>query len=282
MVMTAKTQAEARDVDRSRNQEIRDEKEDVVRVDRRPDGVAIVCLDAPKLNALSTGVLARLANAAEDLTVDPPGAVVIWGGERAFAAGADVGEFGTVQQSRKISAAFREALDTVANIPRATIAAITGYALGGGCELALACDFRFAADTAKLGQPEVRLGIIPGGGATQRLARLIGPSRTKEVILSGKQLTAEQALRIGLVDRVFAADRVLYEATMWAYELAQGATAAQGLAKQAIDDGLDAPLSLGLDREAELFAEVFRTEDAQIGIESFRERGPGKAQFIGR
>jgi enoyl-CoA hydratase len=253
-----------------------------VSVDRRPDGVAIVRLDAPKLNALSTAVLAQLIDVVQDLTRDPPGAVVIWGGDRAFAAGADVGEFGGVDQARVISSAFRRALDAVADIPRVTIAAITGYALGGGCELALACDFRVAADTAKVGQPEVSLGIIPGGGATQRLPRLIGQSRAKELIFSGKQLRAEEALRIGLVDRVFRADRVLYEATIWAYELACGAIAAQGLAKSAIDQGLDGPLATGLDLETELFARVFTTEDSRIGIASFRERGPGKAKFIGR
>lgn len=254
---------------------------ELVSVDRRPDGVAIVRLDAPKLNALSIALLSRLADVADELTVDPPGAVVIWGGDRAFAAGADVSELTDATQASLVNSAFRRALDAVAGIPRATIAAIIGYALGGGCELALACDFRVVSDTAKLGQPEVGLGIIPGGGATQRLPRLIGPARAKQLIFSGRHIRAEEALRIGLVDGVFPADRVLYEATIWAYELARGATVAQGLAKRAIDEGLNGTLGTGLDLEARLFAESFRTEDSRIGITSFRER-KGEPTFTGK
>jgi enoyl-CoA hydratase len=253
-----------------------------VRVERRPDGVALVRLDRPKMNALSAEVLRQLASVVGELSHDPPGAVVVWGGERIFAAGADIDEFGGPEEAAEIGGRFRAALDGLAALPRATIAAVNGYALGGGCELALACDFRVAAENARLGQPEVLLGIIPGGGGTQRLARLVGRARAKDLILSGRQVPADEALRIGLVDRVVGADRVLDEALGWAASFASGAVAAQGLAKQAIDRGLDGPLARGLDLEQESFSEVFSTEDARAGIESFRREGPGKARFTGR
>ncbi len=256
--------------------------EQFVTVERGDDGVAVVRLDRPKMNALSTALLGQLADAAEALAFDPPGAIVVWGGERIFAAGADISEFAGPAEARTVGAAFRTALDAVAAIPRATIAAIAGYALGGGCELALACDFRVAADAAKLGQPEILLGIIPGGGGTQRLPRLIGAARAKEIILSGRQVPAAEALEIGLVDRVVPGDQLFDAARGWAAELASGATLAQGLAKRAIDDGFDRPLAAGLDLELELFADVFASDDAGIGVASFREHGPGQARFTGR
>lgn len=256
--------------------------EQFVSVERGDDGVAVVRLDRPKANALSTAVLTQLAEAAQQLTALPPGAVVVWGGERIFAAGADIAEFGGPDEARRIGGLFRDALDAFAAIPRATIAAVNGYALGGGCELALACDFRVAGERAKFGQPEILLGIIPGGGGTQRLARLVGAARAKDLILSGRQVDAAEALRIGLADRVVADDAVIEEAKSWAAELARGAVVAQGLAKRAVDAGLDGTLSDGLALEQELFAEVFATDDASIGVRSFLEHGPGKASFTGR
>jgi enoyl-CoA hydratase len=201
-----------------------------------------------------------------------------------FAAGADIGEFGGPTEASAVGAAFLRALDAVAAIPRATIAAVNGFALGGGCELALACDLRVCAASARFGQPEILLGIIPGGGGTQRLARLVGPSRAKDLIFSGRQVDAVEALRIGLVDRVVDGDgdAVLDAALAWAGELAAGAVAAQALAKQAIDDGLSGALIDGLALEQRLFADVFATDDARIGVESFRQHGPGKATFTGR
>lgn len=256
--------------------------ETFVSVERRDDGVALVRLDRPKMNALSAALLVQLEAAAADLTADPPGAVVIWGGERIFAAGADIAEFGGPDEAWTIGGSFHAALDAIAAIPRAVIAAITGYALGGGCELALACDFRVAADSAKLGQPEILLGIIPGGGGTQRLPRLVGAARAKDIILSGRQVAADEALRIGLVDRVVPASDVLIEATSWAAELARGPLVAHSLAKQAIDRGLSGPLGDGLLLERDLFTEVFKSDDAQTGVKSFLENGPGKATFAGR
>jgi enoyl-CoA hydratase/carnithine racemase len=162
------------------------------------------------------------------------------------------------------------------------IAAVAGFALGGGCELALACDARIAADTATFGQPEILLGIIPGGGGTQRLTRLVGPSRAKDIILSGRQVKADEALRLGLADRVVpAAD--LYEAALtWAREFASGPLTVQGYAKRAIDAGLSGSLPEGLSLEQDMFVASFRTRDREIGIESFLTQGPGKASFTGQ
>ncbi len=261
----------------------------LVRIERGADGVAVLRIDRPRANALSTEVVRQLMVAAEELTEDPPGAVVVWGGRLLFAAGADITELttdeGTVitaERALAISDGFRAAYDAVAAIPRLTIAAISGYALGGGCELALACDLRVCADNARLGQPEILLGIIPGGGGTQRLARLIGPARAKDLILTGRVVGAEEALRIGLVDRVVPRDEVLTTATAIAAEAASGAVVAQGLAKRAIDEGLEATLDDGLTLEAELFGQAFRTADAATGVRSFLASGPGKATFEGR
>ena len=253
----------------------------LVRIEQVEGGVTVLRLDNGKVNALSTAVLGQLRDAAEALTDDPPGAVVVTGSARMFAAGADIGEFGGPDEARTVGGAFRAALDAVAAIPRATIAAVNGFALGGGCELALACDFRVSAASARFGQPEILLGIIPGGGGTQRLARLVGPARAKDLILTGRQVGAEEAERIGLVDRIAEGDA--YDAALaWARELAAGPVVAQGLAKRAVDRGLDITLDGGLDLEQHLFAEVFTTEDARIGVESFKEHGPGKATFTGR
>ncbi|HEX2575738.1 MAG TPA: enoyl-CoA hydratase-related protein [Aquihabitans sp.] len=254
----------------------------LVSIERRDDGVAVLTLENPKVNALSSEVLRQLRGAAEALTEQPPGAVVVTGGERVFAAGADIGEFAGPDEARRIGGLFLDALNAVAAIPRATIAAVAGFALGGGCELALACDFRVVTPTTRFGQPEILLGIIPGGGGTQRLPRLIGPARAKDLILSGRQVRGEEAVAIGLADRLVEADQLHAEALAWAGELARGAVGAQALAKAAIDRGLDRTLGAGLDLEQQLFVEVFGTEDARIGVESFREHGPGHATFTGR
>jgi len=256
--------------------------EPLVAVERGDDGVALVRLQNGKVNSLSSDLLRQLRAAAEDLTANPPGAVVVTGSERIFAAGADISEFGGPEEGREIGTLFLEALNAVAAIPRMVIAAVSGPALGGGCELALACDLRIAGDTARFGQPEILLGIIPGGGGTQRLARLVGPAKAKDLVLSGRAVRADEALRIGLVDEVVPAAELLDHARARAAELAQGAVAAQALAKRAIDEGLDLTLAEGLVLEQDLFEEVFTTDDAAIGVASFLEHGPGKATFTGR
>ena len=169
---------------------------------------------------------------------------MLWGGRRIFAAGADIVELGD-SGAGAVGASFAEALGALASVPRATIAAVNGYALGGGLELALACDFRVCAEDSRFGLPEVLLGVIPGGGGTQRLPRLIGSSRAKELIFTGRQVRAEEALAIGLVNRVVAPDDVLEAALTWAAELAAGAVVAHGLAKSAVDGGLETTLADG-------------------------------------
>ena len=255
---------------------------ELVRVERFDDGVAVVTLDNPKVNALSQAVLARLAEVAADLTADPPGAVVITGGERLFAAGADISEFGGPDEADRIGAGFHRALDAVAAIPRFVIAAVSGYALGGGCELALACDYRIAGEKAVFGQPEVLLGIIPGGGGTQRLSRAVGASRAKEMMITGRQVKADEALRIGLADEVVPNDQLHERARALAAEIARGAVVAQGLVKKAVDDGASLPLADALKLEKKLFTESFRSDDSRIGVASFLANGPGKAEFTGR
>ncbi|MCU1366774.1 MAG: putative enoyl-CoA hydratase, partial [Ilumatobacteraceae bacterium] len=260
-----------------------DANEELVLLERREDGVAVITLNNPKVNALSQELLGRLAAVAADLAADLPGAVVVTGGDRIFAAGADISQFGGPEEAAVITRAFHTALDAIAALPRFVIAAVSGFALGGGCELALACDYRIvAAERGAFGQPEILLGIIPGGGGTQRLARLVGPSRAKELCLTGRQVKSEEALRIGLADEVVPGEQLHERALALAAEVARGASVAQGLTKRAIDDGLSGSLTDGLALERELFAEVFHSADATIGVQSFLANGPGKAQFTGK
>jgi len=255
------------------------EPTDLVRLERRDDGVAIVTLTAGKVNALSTAVLDELRRVADALTSERPGCVVVTGGPKIFAAGADISEFGGPAEAEHVGAAFLAALDAIASIPRPTIASVSGFALGGGCELALACDLRVASARARFGQPEILLGIIPGGGGTQRLARLVGPSRAKDLIFTGRQVHADEALRIGLIDRLVEPDELEAATLELAVELARGPHQALGIAKSAIDEGLTRTLGEGLAREQELFRDVFATDDARVGVASFREHGPGRAVF---
>ncbi len=255
--------------------------DDVVLLERRDDGVAVVTLNNGKVNALSSAVVAAIHRIADDLTADPPGAVVVTGGERIFAAGADISEFGGADEAVGITARIHAALDALAGVSRFVIAAVSGYALGGGCELALACDYRIASERAVFGQPEILLGTIPGGGGTQRLARQVGPSRAKEICITGRQVTADEALRIGLVDEVVPGEELHDRALALAAECARGAVLSQALAKQAIDQGLSTSLADGLRIEREAFVESSRTNDSQVGVRSFLEHGPGKAEFTG-
>ena len=255
--------------------------EDLVLVERRDDGVALVTLNRPPMNPLSVALLDALAAAVIGLHADASvRAVVLTGSDRAFAAGADVKEFElTDAGARQVSLAFRAATGALEALPRPVIAAINGYALGGGLELALACDLRIAGDTARVGQPEILLGIIPGGGATQRLTRLVGPARAKEIIWSGRQVRAEEAHALGIVDEVVGADVVVEHALARAAHFAKGAVDALGIAKRVIDHGLGRPLADAIDLETDGFAESFAAAEAKIGVPSFLEHGPGKAKF---
>jgi enoyl-CoA hydratase/carnithine racemase len=246
--------------------------------------VGTLVLERPPMNALSLQVWREIAEAATEATErDDVRALVVTGGPKVFAAGADIKEFPEwdYQDVRRVGEVLQRSLDRLARVPMPTIAAISGYALGGGCELALACDFRFLAQNAKLGQPEILLGIIPGAGGTQRLSRLIGLSRAKEIIFSGRMVDAVEAERIGLADAVHPVDDLLDAAHEVAARYAAGPYAI-ALAKRAIEDGSELPLDQGLRLETSLFAECFATDDARTGIASFIEHGPGKAEFTGR
>lgn len=246
--------------------------------------VGTIRVDRPPMNALSRQVWLEIADATQEARDrDDVGAVVVWGGPKVFAAGADIKEFPDLdyQSVREYGRLLHDVLSGLERLPKVTIAAVNGFALGGGCELSMACDFRFVADSAKFGQPEILLGLIPGAGGTQRLPRLVGVSRAKEIVFGGRQVTAEEALEWGLADRVFPADGVYEQALDAAAGYAAGPFALR-LAKQAIQDGIETSLDQGLRLEASLFAECFATDDADIGIESFIENGPGQAEFTGR
>ncbi|MBO0850691.1 MAG: enoyl-CoA hydratase/isomerase family protein [Pseudonocardia sp.] len=247
--------------------------------------IGTIRLDRPPMNALNKQVQEEIrACATEAAERADVRAVIVYGGQKVFAAGADIKEMATMSyvdmaaRARALSAS----LTAVAEIPKPTVAAITGYALGGGYELALCCDRRVAGDNVKVGQPEILLGIIPGAGGTQRLARLVGPARAKDVIYTGRFVGAQEALGIGMVDEVVAPDDVYTAALAWAEKFATGPAQALAAAKKAIDGGLDGDLRSGLNLESELFAALFATEDQTIGMESFVANGPGKAQFVGR
>jgi enoyl-CoA hydratase len=226
-------------------------------------------------------MLSRIHYLATDLTILNARAVVITGGDRLFAAGADISEFGGPEDAARIGASFHAALNAVAALPCFTIAAVSGFALGGGCELAMACDYRIASTKAVFGQPEILLGIIPGGGGTQRLPRLVGASRAKEIMITGRQVKADEALNIGLANEVVEPDALMARALELASSIASGATVATGLIKRAVDEGMQTDLAKGLALELELFEEVFHSNDSQIGVASFLENGPGKASFNG-
>lgn len=235
------------------------------------------------MNALDIAIQDRLRELAEEATRrDDVRAVVIYGGEKVFAAGADIKEMQAMDHTAMVvrSRALQESFTAVARIPKPVVAAVTGYALGGGCELALCADIRIAADNAKLGQPEILLGLIPGAGGTQRLSRLIGPAKAKDLIFTGRMVRADEALTLGLVDRVVAAEKVYEEAHAWAAKLAQGPALALRAAKESIDAGLETDIETGLAIERNWFAGLFATEDRERGMRSFVEEGPGKAKFL--
>lgn len=246
------------------------------------EGVGTIRLDRPPMNALDVATQDRLKEIAEEATRrEDVRAVILYGGEKVFAAGADIKEMQAMDHAAMVvrSRGLQDSFTAVTRIPKPVVAAVTGYALGGGCELALCADFRIAADDVKLGQPEILLGLIPGAGGTQRLSRLIGPSRAKDLIFTGRMVRADEALALGLVDRVVPAAEVYAEAHAWAAKLAQGPALALRAAKEAVDAGLETDLETGLAIERTWFAGLFATEDRDRGMRSFVEEGPGKAKF---
>jgi enoyl-CoA hydratase/carnithine racemase len=247
------------------------------------DGIGTIRLDRPPMNALNIQIQEELREVARQVTADEAiRAVVVYGGEKVFAAGADIKEMsgmGYVAMAAR-AADLSSAFASVAAIPKPVVAAITGYALGGGCELALACDWRIAAEDAKLGQPEINLGVIPGAGGTQRLTRLVGPARAKDICMSGRFVDAAEALAVGLVDKVVPAAEVYEAAVAYVSRYTAGPAQALRAAKLAIDGGLDMALASGLAWESQLFAALFATEDKAEGMAAFVEKR--KPKFTGR
>ncbi|MDO9377916.1 MAG: enoyl-CoA hydratase-related protein [Nocardioidaceae bacterium] len=249
------------------------------------EGVGTIRLDRPKMNALDFTVQDEIRAAAHEASErDDVAAVVVYGGERVFAAGADVKQMAGLDHltMARRAGVLQACLTAVADIPKPTVSAITGYALGGGCELAMCTDVRFCAADARLGQPEILLGIIPGAGGSQRLPRLVGPAKAKDIIFTGRFVDAEEALRIGLVDQVHPADEVYAAAVAWARQFVGGPAVALRAAKEAVDRGIEVDLATGLELERVQFAALFATQDQKAGMTSFVENGPGKATFEGR
>ncbi|MBA2312770.1 MAG: enoyl-CoA hydratase/isomerase family protein [Actinobacteria bacterium] len=256
-----------------------------VRLEKMGEGVGVVTLDRPPVNALNARMMNELDEILDRVSDDDEmRAVLLWGGAKVFAAGADITEMKDLDSVSMYGyiGRFHEVFARLELLPKVTIAALAGYSLGGGCELALCCDFRIAGARAKLGQPEIALGLIPGAGGTQRLPRLIGAGRAKDLVYSGRLVDAQEALAIGLVTSVVD-DADVYEAALaMAARYASGPTVALAAAKRSIQNGLETDLSTGLLLERQAFASLFATEDQKTGMDSFVERGPGKAKFEGR
>jgi enoyl-CoA hydratase/carnithine racemase len=253
---------------------------ELVRLERQ-NAVGVIRIDRPKVNALNAQVVAELDDVCAEIEADRSiRAAVVTGGERTFSAGADLKEMaeGSPDDVRKRVGALQAVCDRIEALPIVTIAAVTGYALGGGCEIAMACDFRFAADGARLGQPEIVVGLMPGAGGTQRLPRLVGLSRAKWMIYTGEFVDAPVAREWGLVDEVVEGD-VFMRAIEAAEQYASGPSLSLAAAKRAVHRaGADDGFTVELDE----FVGLFSTHDARHGLESFEKEGPGKAKFEGR
>ena len=240
----------------------------------REEPIAVVRLDRPEqLNALSTELMRALVGALENLDGDDSiRCIVVAGDERAFAAGADISELLDTSTLELYFGARLDLWDAIRSVRTPLVAAVSGYCLGGGCELALACDLVIASESAQFGQPETGLGVMPGAGGTQLLARSIGKSKTMDVVLSGRFLDAHEAERAGLAARVVAREDWLEEAKRVGREIAQKAPVAQRLAKEAVNRAFETTLSAGLDVERKLFHLAHSTEDAKEGLRAFGEK----------
>jgi enoyl-CoA hydratase/carnithine racemase len=250
----------------------------------KAEGIGTIRLDRPPMNALNAQLQEELLAAADEASTDDAiRAVVVYGGEKVFAAGADIKQMLAMSYSDMAthSGPLTRALGAMSRIPKPVVAAIAGYALGGGCEIALACDFRVVSADGKLGQPEMLIGVIPGGGGTQRLPRLIGPARAKDLIFSGRMVDAEEALAIGLVDRVVPAGESVYDAAVALVRpYVTGPAQALRAAKLAVDRGLEMDLEHALEMESQFFSDLFATEDRREGMTAFVEKR--KPNFTGR
>jgi enoyl-CoA hydratase len=255
--------------------------EPVVLVER-DESIAVVLLNRPKqLNALSDELMSALVDALRDLDADPSiRCIVVGGSERAFAAGADIGELAQATPVEMYYQRRVDRWDEIRTLWTPLVAAVSGFCLGGGCELAMACDVIVAAETAKFGQPETTLGLIPGAGGTQRLTRAVGKAIAMDVILSGRFLSADEALRAGLVARVVAKEAWLEEAKRVARDIAAKGPVATRLAKEAVDRAFEGPLTLGVEYERRLLYLALASEDAKEGLTAFLEKR--RPDFEGR
>ncbi|MCV7170624.1 enoyl-CoA hydratase [Mycobacterium manitobense] len=242
----------------------------------RDDRVGTITLNRPKaLNALNSQVMTEVGAAAIELDQDPGiGAIIVTGNEKAFAAGADIKEMATLEFADVFAADFFAPWGTFAATRTPTIAAVAGYALGGGCELAMMCDVLIAADTAKFGQPEIKLGVLPGMGGSQRLTRAIGKAKAMDLILTGRTIGAEEAERSGLVSRLVPADTLLDEANAVAKTIAGMSLNAARMAKEAVNRAFESSLAEGLLYERRLFHSSFATADQKEGMAAFSEKRP--------
>ena len=242
----------------------------------REDRVGIITLNRPQaLNALNSQVMVEVTTAAAEFDADRGiGAIVITGNAKAFAAGADIKEMATLSFSEVFDADFFAAWGKLAAVRTPTIAAVAGYALGGGCELAMMCDLIIAADTAKFGQPEIKLGVLPGMGGSQRLTRAIGKAKAMDLILTGRNIDAAEAERNGLVSRVVPADDLLTEAKAVATTISRMSRSAARMAKEAVNRAFESTLTEGLLYERRLFHSSFATDDQSEGMAAFTEKRP--------
>jgi enoyl-CoA hydratase/carnithine racemase len=245
--------------------------------------VGLIRMNRPKWNQMSAALAADLSTAVDAAAAPDVRAVVVHGSPN-FCAGADIAEFIESQEAGKPTTLHRE-LGAIHRrielLPKPVVAAVVGFALGGGCELALACDLRIFGEGARIGQPEILLGLLPGAGGTQRLTRLVGPAKAKDIIFTGRQVGAEEAARIGLADQMVADDEVLDVALGVAGRYATGPTVAFGAAKAAIHRAFEGDVDGGFGFEADQFDVAFASEDAREGCRSFKDEGPGKATFTG-
>lgn len=246
------------------------------------NGIALVTLNRPQvLNALSQPLMEQLAATVEGCDRDAAvRCMVLWGGPRVFAAGADVREMADATTADVVKSYRFEQWMRIRRVAKPIVAAVSGYALGGGCELAMLCDIIVASETAQFGQPEIRLGLIPGAGGTQRLTRAVGKSRAMEMVLTGRPLTAQEAHAAGLVSRIVPPEMCLDEAMRVAGEIARQAPIAVRLAKEAVLQAYETPLEAGLAFERRLFHALFSTEDKREGVRAFLEKR--RPEFQGR
>lgn len=250
--------------------------EPLVRVEKS-DGIATIMIDNPPMNVMSNQVLTQLAEIFSELEIDAETVVVILTGvgNRAFMAGADIKEFPQLFEKPDVKEHMlntHRIFNQIENLPKPTIALLNGFTFGGGCELALTCDMRIAESHVQLGLPEVKLGIFPGGGGTQRLPRLVGAAKAKEIMFTGEPISAEDALQIGLVNHVVPSGAGIDSARALAKKIGGYSIQSLSRIKRAVNEGMALSLTSALDLEAELFADVFKTEDVREGVQAFIEK----------